>query len=390
MRRISPPLLFELLRPYRDFIRRNGYPNFPDSPPAAGDDPIDCDAIFRLVTSAEYDCPERLDEALYFINSVASTDHVQALLEAARSQGVTVDLGDDASVGDIAVHLWLHAPRLIERRHAEAQIGRAATLTFYRPAKATPAPAEYHTLTDEELREMGRSLAPWFHNRRRGRACRVFQFKRRDGVWFLIRHGDLVQRSATYSLKTHEESTSRYRPQVHDAIFYRPATGELGIRASGIGLLRFYSKIMGRWLFGDDDFFRATPKFTLEPLRAGRSVLEADDFREDIAWITLTRLKFAHPGRRMESVTIKACDVYDYLEQSRTDFPTGALRGATFRVQFASGDGPRDFSITSDTKARQLNDEDHVILHQFMMARGFIVAQPIPENVPTQLTLVRS
>jgi hypothetical protein len=391
LRKISPAILFELLHPFAKFFRSSGYPNFPDSPPVEkADEPIDCDAVFRFVTSAEYDCPERLDEALFFINSVAAVDHAQALIDSAERHGVEIPLGDDASAADIAVYLWLHAPRLVERRHAEAQIGRAATLTFYRPAKRTPPPADYRTLTDAELDSLGGSLAPWFHKRKRGNACRVFQFKRPEGVWFLIRHGDLVQRHAAYSLQTHEECTSRYRPQVHDSILFRPSTGELGIRASGINLLRLYSTVMGRALFGDEDYFRATPKYSLGPLRKGAEILDTSDWREEIAWITLTRLKFQHPGRSGEAVTIKASDVYDYLKQSKTKFPVGTLYAATFRVQFASGSEPREFAITSDTKARQFNDADHLVLDRFLMTRGFIVAQPVPENVPTQLTLVRT
>jgi hypothetical protein len=390
LRRITPAVLFELLQPYRDFFRRSGYPTFPDSPPPDEKDAFDYDAIYHFVTSAEFDCPERLDEALYFINGVASDLHAAALLEAATKERIELDLPADASAGDVAVRTWLRAPRLIEMRHAEGQIGRDTTLTFYRPAKRTPAPADYHTLTDDELDSLGRSLAPWFHNRKRGHACRVFQFKRPEGIWFLVRHGDLVHRRATYSLKTHEESTSRYRPQVHDSIVFRPATGELGIRATGIQLLRLYSTVMGRWLFGDDDYFRAQPKYTLEPLRRGPSVLDTGEFREEIAWIALTRLKFAHPGRLSESVTVKCADVFGYFGQAGIDFPTGVLRGATFRVQFAAGEAPREFSITSDTKARQLKDADHIALERFLMTRGFIVAQEAPEDAPTQLTLVRA
>lgn len=390
LRRISPAILFELLQPYGDFFRRSGYPTFPISSPPDEKDAFDYDVLYHFVTSAEFDCPKRLDEALYFINGVASDWHAASLLETAARHGVELDLPADASAGDVAVRTWLRAPRLVEMRHAEGQIGREATLTFYRPARRTPAPREHHTLTDEELDLMGRSLAPWFHSRKRGHACRVFQFNRSEGIWFLIRHGDLVHRRATYSLKTHEENTSRYRPQVHDSIVFRPATGELGIRATGIQLLRLYSTVMGRWLFGDDDYFRAQPKYTLEPLRRGPAVLETGEFREEIAWIALTRLKFSHPGRVSESVTVKCADVFGYFEQASTAFPAGALRGATFRVQFAGGVPPREFSITSDTRARQLNDADHVALERFLMTRGFIVAQQAPEDAPTQLTLVRA
>lgn len=389
LRRISPPILFELLHPHRDFFVRSGYASFPDRCPAANDDyAFDCNLVHALVLKGGHDCPGQLDEALYFINSAAASEHTDRLLFAAAKAGVELDLPDDPTAADIAVRVWLRAPRLIESLHADEHIDRAATLTFFTPAKRWPKPAEYRRLAAEELDEIGRTIAGWFARRKRGSACRVFQFHRTDGVWFLIRHGDLLQRRATYNLETNQESSARFRPQVHDTVLFRPETGELGVCAQGMRLVRLYSETMGRFLFADPEYFAAFPKYTLEPLRRGPDCLDTTDVRSEVAWIMLTKLCFAHPASSADRVRIAATDVFEFLEESRMPFPTGPLYSATFRVQFAGSTKPREFAISSDTKARQLRDADYFTLERFLILRGFIVAKPELHDASTQLNLV--
>lgn len=390
LRSISPPILFELLKDYREFFQKGGYPDFPTTAPGPDDDDaINCDAVLRLVLSAEHDCPEKLDEALFFINSVADAIHVSALQSAAERAIPPLDLDDEATAADIAVRIWLKAPRLIETIHAEEQIEQVGAHTFFTRRKRHPLPTDYRRLTPAELDTLGSSLAPWFGKRRRGHACRVFQFPRPDGIWFLFRHGDLVQRQATYSLKTHQESSARFRPQVHDCIVFRPATGELGICAPGLQLLRQYTKLMGRVLFGDDTYFRAFPKYSLEPLRHGASSLALTERDDDVSWVTLTKIVFTHPGRTSERVTLACADVFDFLTRSNLALPPGPLHAATFRIQFNNGESPREFSINSASKARHLDDIDHRALERFLLSRGFIVPAPEPStDEPTQLDMV--
>lgn len=390
LRSVSPPVLFELLHPYSEFFCKGGYPEFPRSAPGLGDEEaINCDAVLRLVLSTEHDCPEKLDEALFFINSVADPAHAGILQLAAERASPPLDLDDEATAADIAVRIWLKSPRLIESIHAEEQIDQLGAHTFFTRRKRQPLPTEYRRLTSDDLDTLGSSLAPWFGKRRRGHACRVFQFPRPDGIWFLFRHGDLVQRQATYSLKTHEESSARFRPQVHDCIVFRPTTGELGIRAPGLQLLREYTKLMGRVLFGDDSYFRAFPKYSLEPLRQGSASLTLTERDDDVAWVTLTKIVFTHPGRTSERVALACSDVFDFLARTNLSLPPGPLHAATFRIQFNNGEPPREFPINSASKARHLDDIDHLALERFLLSRGFIVPAPEPSSdEPTQLDMV--
>ena len=390
LRRISPPVLFELLSPYREFFRKGGYPDFPSTAPGLDDDEaIQCDAVLRLVLSTEHDCPEKLDEALFFINSVADAAHDTALQSVIDRAHPPLDIDDESTAADIAVRIWLRDPRLIETIYAEEQIDQVGAHTFFTRGKRHPLPADYRRLTAQELDTLGASLAPWFGKRRRGHACRVFQFTRNDGIWFLFRHGDLVQRQATYSLKTHQESSSRFRPQVHDCIVFRPTTGELGIRAPGLQLLREYTKLMGRVLFGDDAYFRVFPKYSLEPLRQGVASLTLTEPDDDVTWATLTKIVFTHPGRTSEKVTLACSDVFDFLTRSEMTIPPGAIHAATLRVQFNNGEPSREFSINSTSKARHLDDINHSAMERFLLRRGFIVPAPEPKNdEPTQLDMV--
>ena len=390
LQRISPPILFELLSPYREFFRKGGYPDFPASAPGAEDDEaINCDAVLRLVLGTEYDCPEKLDEAMFFINSVADAGHDTALQSVIARAHPPFDFDDESTAADIAVRIWLRDPRLIETIYAEAQIEQVGAHTFFTRGKRYPLPTDYRRLEAEQLDTLGSSLAPWFGKRRRGHACRVFQFTRSDGIWFLFRHGDLVQRQATYSLKTHQESSSRFRPQVHDCIVFRPATGELAICAPGLQLLREYTRLMGRVLFGDDAYFRVFLKYTLEPLRQGVASLNLTEPDDDVTSATLTKIVFTHPGRTSEKVTLACSDVFDFLTRSQMTIPPGAIHAATFRVQFNNGEPSREFSINSTSKARHLDDINHSAMERFLLRRKFIVPAPEPKiDEPTQLDMV--
>ena len=143
-----------------------------------------------------------------------------------------------------------------------------------------------------------------FHSRRRGRYARIFVDERPDRLWLYIGHGGLLRREAAID-ETGPTSVC-YRPEVYDAAVFVRATGELGIHARTAWETELYQRVLGKHLFGNEEFFGGKAKYSLDPLwEYGRAALQCIDVPE-IEWALLAEVTVVEPHRpsygRCESV----------------------------------------------------------------------------------------
>ena len=131
-------------------------------------------------------------------------------------------------------------------------------------------------------------LAEWFEQKRRGRNCRVTFYKREQGIWFIVEHGEPAIREGCVCHNKH--SSVFYRPEKHDLVIYQPGTGELRVDAQTRATTQSYRKLFGRHLFGNDNHFSGITKFTLEPLKDGEKSLVSSDV-EGIDYVRLTEVQ---------------------------------------------------------------------------------------------------
>ena len=173
---------------------------------------------------------------------------------------------------------------LLQRHHAETVAFARSNFMYF--AGSGGAGAELPEMLEAQRVLMQNRMDGWFEKKRRGRGCRIFAFPRGNKIWFLVRHGLPMRREGKH-LDDGESGIAFYRPQQHDVLIYDAETDEMGVNAGTKGERTLYLEVIGDVLFGDENYFDPSERFTLDPLReVGPASLECDDI-EGIAQVRL-------------------------------------------------------------------------------------------------------
>jgi hypothetical protein len=220
----------------------------------------------------------------------------------------------------------------------------------------------------------------WFKEKRRGRGTRVFVYPDDHEVRFLVRHGEPFKREE--SLIGADVSSVCYRPLKYDVVVFDRQLGELRINARLVGEKALYRRLFGEHLFGDENCFPGTAKYTLEPLREyGADALACGDI-DGIESIVLTEVHFLWGGTHREIEIRKAADVFAALEARGRKVPEKArIIKAIFKVKFADSKTPRSVKIRPSNIAEYTRDSDAAVLEEWLTFRGFIVNEEAGANV---------
>ncbi len=240
--------------------------------------------------------------------------------------------------------------------------------------------------TEQQLKALAKELDDWFEEKKRGRGSRVLLFDKDDGVWFLVRHGEPFKREE--SIDGIKASSVYYRPLKYDVLVYSPQIGELRVNARSKGEKQLYRTKFGKHLFGNEDIFPGTQKYTLDPLREmGEDSLAPGDV-EGIDWVNLREVQFLFGGNPWELVTRKADDYFALLKSRKKEFPeSGRIVKATFQVKFSDAKTPRSVVIKPSNIAQFTRDDDSVLVEQWLEARGFIIKGEDQESDQPQKVL---
>ncbi len=362
--------LIAFLRPYSEFLAKRG---FALSPP--GDtDGLDYKGLVRIFMTPDtgIPTPKELSEALYFIHEMSTTEGMDELLEEAERHNIPLNGNPDPTPADIAIQVWLQDRKLLERKHAEQHLDSPRTFEYYQ-TDAYPIPAfilpSKHTISALE-----KDLDDWFETKKRGRGCSVFVYPREDEIWFLVRHGEPYKREG--SIEDGQSSSVFYRPEKYDVLVYEPALGELRMNAKSKGEKKLYQQKFGLHLFGNENFFPGTNKYTLEPLkRDGAASLYCNDV-EGIEEIKLKEVQIFWGGTEKEIEIRKANDVFSALAARERSLPVKAtIRQASFQVKFTDSKTPRTITIHPSNIAQYTRDDDSTIIEDWLVKRGFIATE---------------
>jgi hypothetical protein len=211
----------------------------------------------------------------------------------------------------------------------------------------------------------------WFEKKRRGRGCRIFAFPRGNKIWFLVRHGLPMRREGKH-LDDGEGGIAFYRPQQHDVLIYDAETDEMGVNAGTKGERTLYLEVIGDVLFGDENYFDPSDRFTLEPLReVGPACLQCDDV-EGIAHVRLVEFGRFWGGSQNDIEIRKAGDLYKSFGDSwPTRLTGGKLTYAVFKVAFEGSKRERTVTVRPANIARYERDSDTDVIDAWLKARGF-------------------
>lgn len=366
---INPSCLAGLLYPYRAYFAARGIV----VPLPESENPcFDYKALVLAFLSPDRDMPQELIEALYVVNEMASPSGMDALIAAAREQGVKLEDARLATPLDIAARAYVRDREFVESIHQRYALMKNGTYTYFRGSGPVSA---LDSVPQERLEALRQDLDNYYFAHNRGRHCRIHMFQRDGRTWFNVRHGDAFKRAVDIESEPNEILT--FRPECFSAMLLVAETAELGICASSKRELDLYRRLMGRHLFGFDEFFCGVGRFTLAPLVVkGPDCLRCADV-SGIDWVKLVEVIYERALPNYPRETRSAPDLYD--SYPRGIVPEDArLLGARFKLKFHGAGSARRLSLYPPNEARHSRESDVLLTEQWLHAREFLHNAAMP------------
>jgi len=334
----------------------------------------DYEAISGVLMTPDEQTPNALIDDLYYVDEMATPHAMDGLLDAAKAAGLTLDVGDEPTPADVAVQVRLHAPALLEQKHAEYFLLQRRRTFEYFQSKAG-VDTKYRAPNAKKQRAFEDTLGIRLEAMKRGRTCKLFVFPRTDGVWFLVRRGDPFKREG--SIEKSGTTSVYYRPEKYDVVKYDQALGELSVNAEGNKkLVALYRELLGELLFSDPSRFQDVPKYSLDPLQDdGADALICSDVN-GIDTITLKEVQIFWGGAQGEVETRRAKNLFEALKARKKDLPKGPLVKASFLVKFTDAKTPRTVTVRRGNVASYTRDPDAAVVEEWLTRRGFVTTTP--------------
>ena len=133
LKAINPIRLLAFLAPYQDYLTGRGLIWPASAPPE-----FDYETLAGLLMRPDDQMPNRMVDALYFVHEMATPEEMDSLIRAAGEEGVEIDHDPDTTPADIAAQLWMKAPDLLERLHAEVLVMKPRSFTHFKSEKQGP------------------------------------------------------------------------------------------------------------------------------------------------------------------------------------------------------------------------------------------------------------
>ncbi|MFQ5735065.1 MAG: hypothetical protein ACE5KM_24290 [Planctomycetaceae bacterium] len=362
LKNVSRHALFRLLRPFGDYLRRNDLP----LPEFERSFTPDYERLAALFAAADDGIPHELAEGLFLIDGLATAEGMDKLLQAFP------DLQPawyDFTPADVAVVAWLQDRDAVERVFAEMQVRCRSRSFLSFPAGERPLPVWQRT--DAVIAAVEREIDHEFRSRGRGDGTRVIPTGRDGETWFLVRHGEPLRREGC--IQDGESASVFFRPERYDAVVLDAARGELRVSATSRWQKELYRRVFGRRLFGSEEFFPGSDKYTLDPLiDEGEAALSCPDV-PGLVSVTLVRLEYAEPSQHGTGTAKWGDDLFAAMREEAWSVPAGArLTQARFQVRLAGTRSPRSVTIIPPNVAKFTLDCDGMLVEQWLEKRGFV------------------
>ena len=365
---IRPELLRGFLEPYLSYFQGRGFDLGCLNESAGAETRRHLSDILMTPTS---DVPPALVDALYCIHETAVEENTDLLERAVENEGAMLE--PNSSLLEVALSLWMASPEALKGIHRRRLTTRRRSYVYFSAENASKGS---FSLNNERVRQLEHSLAIYFKKQHRGHGCQIYHHTHDQEHSFLISHGELYRREATW--EEGRPGTIAFRPRKYDAVVYNALTEELRINAGTETLREHYRRQFGFYLFGRENHFPSRSKYTLEPLLRDR---EASLFTGDIPeiqWARLSELSYAIEDSTPELRTHKASDVFIALERHRLDMPHRVRPvKATFRLTFVDQSKPRTLTIKPSNIALYSRGEDSPVIEDWLQRRGFIVRSKV-------------
>ena len=112
--------------------------------------------------------------------------------------------------------------------------------------------------------EFAEAVRPWFKKYGRGADVWVDCSELNGEWWFVVDHGERVQR--TGEIKDGERTVMNYRPDKDDVLVYTPETNAIRVCAGTSSVVRLFRDAFGKVFFGASDYFCKEEVYRFEPM----------------------------------------------------------------------------------------------------------------------------
>ena len=169
LKTIAPKHLLAFFTPWRVYFSDRGLV-LPEDPEIG----IPYEELSAILMNPIEGVPEDMVNALYYVHETAWNESMDDLLDRFRKAGFDVEKDDATSAADLAVQVWLKAPLVLQRHHAEAVAFSRSNFMYF--AGRGGARAAAPDVSQTQMLDMQSRMDEWFDLHRRGRGCRIFVF----------------------------------------------------------------------------------------------------------------------------------------------------------------------------------------------------------------------
>jgi hypothetical protein len=375
LKRITPVVLLRLLEPQRPFFGDRGFAF------SAAEEEIDYRSLVAILAQPDENMNADLVEAFHLIGALGTDENYDQLLELARQNNIDTG-GDQATAPDLAARIWLSNSQILERMERTELFERRKKFESFRARE----PEEFVPVEGlpDDLSPLEEDLDAWFKSKKRGVGTRIIRNDAPGEMRFLIQHGQPCKREP--SRKGRNSTCTFFRPERTDLVIIDAVNNELRVNASSLAEIKLYRQMFGKHLFGDEEKFVYTEKYTLDPLKEqGEDALCCRDIA-GMEWVRLTEIEYDWGGSPKHIEKHKANDVFLALVLRERSIERAAeIRMAKYNVKLEGLKRPRSVLIRPWNTAEYGRGEPALIIEEWLRARGFVLvgSAASAEVIPT-------
>ncbi len=303
---ISPDRLVLLLSPFQEFFRQR-------KTDVSDPSKLHYGHIIHAIMSADRAMPAELIDAICMIDAMAAPKSVDALRQQLTLADLRLDPSAKHTAADIAVAAWLYQRERMLQVLAALKLHRLRAFDYFQSSFENLP--DFNMPSSMTIQQFELDLDSWFEDHFRGRGSKIDVFDNSYEAEFSIRHGTLFRREETIDDGLY--ATVAYRPVQCDALIFNKMFGELRVHASTVKEKQLYCRLFGKHMFGDEECFPFSNKYSLEPLRRyGQSCLSRCDV-EGVKSVRFTKLKLFDGGEHEARTTREAKDLFAWLESQQ-------------------------------------------------------------------------
>ena len=345
LRTIGRKLLGEFLLKFHEELREACVP----IPDAGLSDTKFFDDLGAMLHAPEH-LPDRLNEAIFTIEEMASDENRERLDSAVAQAGLDLNFHPDAPPERVSLQVWLHSPDLIRQEHEKYDAVPLTSFQCFAPAPPNTRPRPICIPDEVHLKDLTVPLGMWFTQHGCGiHTTRVDLHIRDHGqLWFVVRHGD----TARWKRKVNGLETEfiRFTLEQEEAILYSAEQNELWISARTDQERELYRTYFGAILRGDAEYFSLRRNFTVDPLRSdGADALSPEGISEisklDLSQVQIRWQGEVHDIRTDNAKSLFACLTATDQANVTSLAAAGILTRATLLVEFADSLTRREIAI---------------------------------------------